>query len=242
MTGSTSTGTLCEAAEEQARRDEAELDALASHVPTTPCPSALLDGTDRSPTPSPGCPSPTRAASASAADSSGSADTFTELFRCEPWFQQALYNSDYMDEEADTEDVGTDTEDEETREIGGAVTRPLSHELAYVPHMAGRARPDDAAVADRTMTCPPPVLPPCVEQRLWGSTGTCTHPDGRMETCVALCDPTLQAFVATPGTWRPVHEGGAWRCQQVRHDMLDDISRPPWILWLAGSASRPGGW
>ena len=102
-----------------------------------------------------------------------------------------------MDEEADTEDVGTDTEDEETREIGGAVTRPLSHELASVPHMAGRAGPDDDAVADRTMTCPPPVLPPCVEQRLWGSTGTCTQPDGRMETCAAPCDPTLQAFVAT---------------------------------------------
>ena len=45
-----------------------------------------------------------------------------------------------MDEEADTEDVGTDTEDEETREIGGAVTRPLSHELASVPHMVGRAK------------------------------------------------------------------------------------------------------
>jgi len=195
---------LREAAEEQARRDEAELDALASHAPATPCPSAPPDGTDSSPTPSPGCPSPTRAASASAADSSGSADTFTELFRCDPWVRQALYNRDYMDEEADTEDVGTDTEDEETREIGGAVTRPLSHELASVPHMAGRAGPDDDAVADvvvdRTTTCPPPVLPPCVEQRLWGSTETCTHPDGRMETCAAPCDPTIQALVATPGT------------------------------------------
>ena len=84
------------------------------------------------------------------------------------------------------------------------------------------------------MTCPPPVLPPCVEQRLWGSTGTCTHPDGRMETCAAPCDPTLQAFVATPCTWRPVHEGGTWRWQQVRHDMLDDTAGRPGSSGLQG--------